>query len=86
MNKQLIHSDPEIMGGTPCITGTRLTVYAVAARIRGGETIGHLLDGYPPEIGEDHVWAALEYAERVPFVDNPAGKPWRRTSKVESAA
>jgi uncharacterized protein (DUF433 family) len=40
----LIVSDPEIMGGTPCIEGTRLTVYAVAARIRGGETIAELFD------------------------------------------
>ena len=59
MSNDLILSDPEIMGGTPCIKGTRLTVYAVAARIRGGESVAELLDGYPPEFTEAHVRAAI---------------------------
>lgn len=81
MADQLILSDPEIMGGTPCIRGTRLTVYAVAARIRGGESVAELLDGYPPEFTEAHVRAAIEYADRVPFVEHPDGRPWRKTHK-----
>ena len=82
----LILSDPEIMGGTPCIKGTRLTVYVVAARIRGGETVAELLDGYPPEFTEEHVRAAIEYADRVPFEEHPDGRPWRKKKADEHAA
>ena len=81
MPNDLILSDPEIMGGTPCIRGTRLTVYAVAARVRGGESVAELLDSYPPEFTEAHVRAAIEYADRVPFVEHPDGRPWRKTHK-----
>ena len=73
------------MGGTPCITGTRLTVYAVAARIRGGESVAHLLDGYA-DLNEEHVRAAIEYADRVPFEEHPNGRPWRKKKPHENAA
>ena len=85
MNTELIVSDPEIMGGTPCIKGTRLTVYAVAARIRGGETVEELLEGYPPEYTAEHVKAAIEFADRIPFVEDPDGRPWRKTRKQSAA-
>ena len=81
MSNDLILEDPEIMGGTPCIKGTRITVYAVAARIRGGETVAELFDGYPPEFTEAHVKAAIEYADRVPFIEHPDGRPWRKPQK-----
>lgn len=85
MEHELIVIDPEIMGGTPCIRGTRLTVYAVAARIRGGETVAELLDGYA-DLTELHVNAAIAYADRVPFEEHPDGRPWRKShSKVRAA-
>ena len=84
MTNDLIHIDPEIMGGTPCIRGTRLTIYAVAARIRSGETVAELFEGYPPEFNDAHVRAAIEYADRVPFEEHPDGRPWRK-SKVRAA-
>ncbi len=43
----LIRIDPEIMGGTPCIAGTRITVYAIAARFNGGETVEELIADWP---------------------------------------
>lgn len=86
VSNSLILSDPEIMGGTPCIRGTRLTVYAVAARIEGGETVAELLEGYPPEFTEEHVRAAIEHARRVPFFEDPAGRPWRSVRTKQSAA
>jgi uncharacterized protein (DUF433 family) len=85
MENDLIVSDPEIMGGTPCIRCTRLTVYAVAARIRGGETVAELLDGYP-DLNEKHVQAAIEYADRVPFEEHPDGRPWRKRNPADQAA
>ena len=83
---QLIVSNPEVMGGTPCLKGTRLTVYAVRARIKGGETVAELLAGYPPELTEVHVRAAIDYANRVPFVEAPDSRPWRGGGAKQSAA
>jgi uncharacterized protein (DUF433 family) len=76
MTHSLIHSDPDILGGTPCIVSTRLPVYAVAARFKAGESAASILDGYA-DLTEQHVKAAVEYAELHPFVEDPDGRPWR---------
>ena len=78
MNDELILSDPEIMGGTPCIRGTRITVYAIEARLNGGESIGDLTADYP-YVTAEQFRAAIAYAARVPFSEDPDGRPWRKT-------
>ena len=40
-----IASDPDILGGTPVITGTRLTVYAVLGRLQDGDSVDDLSRG-----------------------------------------
>jgi uncharacterized protein (DUF433 family) len=84
-NDDLILSDPEIMGGTPCIKGTRITVYAIAARLRGGETVAELIADYP-YISVEQVEAAAAYAERVPFEEDPGGRPSRRAKRRADVA
>ena len=84
MSDDLILSDPEIMGGTPCIKGTRLTVYIVKARLDGGDTVAELVDDYP-HLTVEQIEAATDYAARVPFVEHPDGRPWRKV-KVQAAA
>ena len=76
MTDPLILSDPEIMGGTPCIKGTRLTVYAVAARLNGGDTVAELIEDYP-HLTLEGIQAAAEFAARVPYEEEPDGRPWR---------
>ena len=80
MANDFIHSDPEVMGGTPCIKGTRIPVYAIEARIKGGDSLASVLDDYP-YVTAEQVAAALEYAARVPFVEHPDGRPWRKTQR-----
>jgi uncharacterized protein (DUF433 family) len=43
----VIHSDPEILGGTPVFVGTRVPVQALLDALEGGESIDEFLDGYP---------------------------------------
>jgi uncharacterized protein (DUF433 family) len=76
MSIDLITSHPEILGGTPCLRGTRLTVYAVAARARAGETPRDILEGYP-DLQLDAVAAALDYVAENPFEEVSNGRPWR---------
>ena len=82
-NDDLIHSDPEIMGGTPCIKGTRITVYSIAARVNGGEMLADVLADYP-YITRAEVEAAIAYAARVPFEEHPDGRPWRQHTAADA--
>ncbi|MBV9108084.1 MAG: DUF433 domain-containing protein [Gemmatimonadetes bacterium] len=39
--------DPEIMGGTPVFTGTRVPVGSLMRHLRAGDTVEDFLDGFP---------------------------------------
>ncbi|MGI8997593.1 MAG: DUF433 domain-containing protein [Pyrinomonadaceae bacterium] len=62
MNKLLITSSPEIMGGTPVFVGTRVPVQTLIDYLKGGETIEDFLEGFPT-VTREQVIAFLEEAE-----------------------
>jgi uncharacterized protein (DUF433 family) len=43
----VIHSDPEIMGGTSVFTGTRVPLQNFIDALEGGESIDEFLEGFP---------------------------------------
>ena len=43
----MVHSDPEIMAGTPVFRGTRIPVYLIADMMEQGTPINEILEGYP---------------------------------------
>ena len=45
--KGVIHSDPEIMGGTPVFVGTRVPLQNLIDALEGGESIEDFLEGFP---------------------------------------
>ena len=45
--KGVIHSDPEIVGGTPVFMGTRVPLQNLIDSLEGGESIEDFLDGFP---------------------------------------
>ena len=55
-----ISHDIKIMGGKPCIKGTRVTVGMILAQLSGGQSVEELLDDFPYLSRED-ILAALEY-------------------------
>jgi len=59
--KQIVHTDPEILGGTPVFIGTRVPVHALIDSIEGGETIEGFLENYPG-VSREQVVAFLEEA------------------------
>ena len=71
-----ITSNEDILGGTPVIAGTRITVYAVLGRLQGGDTVNELMDDYP-EISRAAFKAAELYARAHPLRGRPSGRPWR---------
>jgi uncharacterized protein (DUF433 family) len=45
--KGVVHSDPEIMGGTPVFVGTRVPLQNLVDYLEGGESIEDFLDAFP---------------------------------------
>ena len=59
--RQLIKTDPEIMHGVPCFTGTRVPVSTVLDNLAGGESRERILANYP-SLKAEHIAAAIAYA------------------------
>ncbi len=62
--QDVFHSDPEIMGGTPVFTGTRVPVQTLLDYLEGGETIDEFLDGFPG-VSREQAIAFLELAKEA---------------------
>jgi len=45
--KGIVHSDPEIMGGTPVFAGTRVPLQNLIDYLEGGESVEDFLDAFP---------------------------------------
>lgn len=63
MDKQIITVSPEIMGGTPVFSGTRVPVQTFFEYINAGETIDSFLEGFPT-VKREQVLALLDEAEQ----------------------
>lgn len=74
-----ITSDEDILGGTPVIAGTRLTVYAILGRLQDGDSVDDLVEDYP-EIPREAFEAAEIYAKTHPLRGRPSGRPWRNVA------
>ena len=59
----VVHSDPEILGGTPVFVGTRVPVQALIDYIAAGHTLERFLDDFP-SVPRELAIAALEQAKR----------------------
>ena len=56
-----IKVDPQVMGGKPCIRGSRVTVGTIVGLIGAGRTPDEVLEAYPYLERED-ILEALSYA------------------------
>ena len=55
----IIHSDPEILGGTSVFVGTRVPVQSLFDHLEAGDSIDEFLEGFP-SVQRDQVIAVLE--------------------------
>lgn len=58
-----MHSDPEILGGTPVFVGTRVPFQILLDYLEGGETLDEFLENFPTVTREQAIAAALEQAK-----------------------
>ena len=60
-NASVVHSDPEILSGTPVFVGTRVPVQSLFDYLEGGDTIDEFLRQFP-SVQRHQAIAALELA------------------------
>jgi uncharacterized protein (DUF433 family) len=60
----VIHSDPEILGGTPVFVGTRVPVQSLFDYLEAGDSLDEFLRQFP-SVRRDQAIEALEIARRT---------------------
>jgi uncharacterized protein (DUF433 family) len=73
--RQLVTSDPEIMGGDPVFRGTRVPAHLIATLAGQGETEADLLTAYP-RLTAEMIRLAPLYAAAYPLRGRPRTQPW----------
>jgi uncharacterized protein (DUF433 family) len=63
-NLSVVHSDPEIMGGTPVFRGTRVPFQTLIDYIEAGHPLADFLDDFPT-VSREQAIAALEQAKEA---------------------
>jgi uncharacterized protein (DUF433 family) len=62
--RDIVHSDPDIMGGTPVFIGTRVPVHNLFDYLEAGDSLEEFLDSFP-SVSRDQAVAALEVAREA---------------------
>jgi uncharacterized protein (DUF433 family) len=60
----VIHSDPEILGGTPIFVGTRVPMKTLLDYLEAGDSLDVFLEHFP-SVGREQAIAALELAKAM---------------------
>lgn len=60
----VVHSDPEVLGGTPVFRGTRVPVRNLIDYLEAGDSLEVFLDAFPTVTREQAI-AALEVAREA---------------------
>jgi len=60
----VVHSDPDILGGTPVFVGTRVPVKSLYDYLEAGDSLDEFLEGFPSVTREQAI-AALELARSM---------------------
>ncbi len=60
----VVHSDPDILGGTPVFVGTRVPVRTLINYLEAGDSLNEFLEDFPSVLREQAV-AALQLAKQM---------------------
>jgi len=61
---RVVHSDPDILGGTPVFVGTRVPLENLFDYLEGGQTLDEFLDDFP-SVSRQLALAALKHAKEA---------------------
>ncbi len=62
--RSVVHSDPDILGGTPVFVGTRVPLANLIDYLSAGDSLDEFLDDFP-SVSREQAVAALEIARDV---------------------
>ncbi len=65
MTFERINIDPKILGGKPCIRGTRIPVTMILDLLEDGLSFDEIIHQYYPQLHREDIQACLEYAKVV---------------------
>ena len=69
----LLHSDPDILGGTPVFVGTRVPVHTLLDYLEAGDSLNDFLEDFP-SVSREQAVAALQLAKQMLVAHaHPAG-------------
>lgn len=71
----VVHSDPDVMGGTPVFVGTRVPVTAMFDYLVAGDSLDRFLDHFPT-VEREQAIEALEMARHV-LIQSAHARPVR---------
>ncbi len=74
--RDLVTTDPEIMGGEPVFRGTRVPVRLIAASLENATPSEDLLHDYP-RLTAEMLRLAPSYVAAYPLRGRPKNQPWR---------
>ncbi len=81
--RDLVVSDPDILGGDPVFRGTRIPVHLIATLIGQGSTERDLLEAHP-HLTAEMVHLAPTYAVAYPLRGRPRAQSWHDQPPVRS--
>lgn len=61
---RIVHSDPEILGGTPVFVGTRVPAKTLLDYLEAGDSLDTFLDHFP-SVSREQAISALELAKQI---------------------
>ncbi|MBI4311920.1 MAG: DUF433 domain-containing protein [Chloroflexi bacterium] len=65
METPRISVSPDILGGRPCVAGTRIPVYAVLELVEAGMSFDIISREYYPSLTPEDVQACIHYATQL---------------------
>lgn len=68
VGRPVVHSDPEILGGTPVFVGTRVPFQALLDYLEAGDSLDEFLTDFPT-VSREQAVAALEQAKEALLAD-----------------
>ena len=79
--EQVINQDPDIHGGVPVFTGTRVPIQSLIDHLKAGESLDYFLEGFP-SVSREQAIAFLEFAltEAIGQTPDKIGNQHARTT------
>ena len=62
--EEIVQLDPDILGGMPVFSGTRVPIKSLFEHLEGGDSIDDFLEGFP-SVRRDQVIALLDISQNL---------------------